>query len=253
MVNETMTSLIRGPKIDQCLLRQLEEEILSLKAELAETGRAITLLETGGEELLEFEAALNQTLFDLGLLIKRVLSDPVSEKATSKVYSGVKLPKIEVPTFDGNFLNWGHFWEQFNATVHAKEHLSDVDKLAYLQHALKDGTAKYTIEGLAQSAGSYKEAIDCLQKRYDCPRLIHQAHVRAIVEAIPLKDGHGRELRRLHDVVNQHLCALKAMKYDPSGPFITSLLELKLDQSTLFEWQRHSQDCKGNPSLSGTP
>ena len=247
MVNETMTSLIRGPKIDQCLLRQLEEEILSLRAELTETGRAITLLETGGKELLEFEAALNKNLFDLGLRIKRLLSDAASEKETSKVHSGVKLPKIEVPTFDGNILNWGHFWEQFTATVHAKEQLSDVDKLAYLQHALKDGTAKYTIEGLAQSSGSYKEAIDCLQKRYDRPRLIHQAHVRAIIDAAPLKDGHGRELRRMHDVVNQHLRALKTMDYDPSGPFITSLLELKLDQSTMFEWQRHSQDSRDVP------
>ena len=31
------------------------------------------------------------------------------------------------------------------------------------------------------------------------------------------------------------------MGYDPSGPFITSILELKLDTTTLFEWQRHSQ------------
>ena len=31
------------------------------------------------------------------------------------------------------------------------------------------------------------------------------------------------------------------MEYDPSGPFITSILELKLDTTTLFEWQKHSQ------------
>ena len=50
-----------------------------------------------------------------------------------------------------------------------------------------------------------------------------------------------KELRRLHDVVTQHLRALKSMEYDPSGPFITSILELKLDTTTLFEWQKHSQ------------
>jgi hypothetical protein len=32
------------------------------------------------------------------------------------------------------------------------------------------------------------------------------------------------------------------MDYEPSGPFITSVLELKLDVNTMFEWQRHSQD-----------
>ena len=30
------------------------------------------------------------------------------------------------------------------------------------------------------------------------------------------------------------------MDCEPSGPFITSVLELKLDSRTMFEWQRHS-------------
>jgi hypothetical protein len=32
------------------------------------------------------------------------------------------------------------------------------------------------------------------------------------------------------------------MVCEPSGPFITSVLELKLDTTTMFEWQKHSQD-----------
>ena len=80
-----------------------------------------------------------------------------------------------------------------------------------------------------------------MKSRYDRPRLIHQTHVRLILEAPPLKEGTGKELRRLHDIVTQHLRALKSMEYDPSGPFITSILELKLDTTTLFEWQKHSQ------------
>ena len=32
------------------------------------------------------------------------------------------------------------------------------------------------------------------------------------------------------------------MGHEPSKQFITSLLELKLDAVTMFEWQRHSQD-----------
>ena len=37
------------------------------------------------------------------------------------------------------------------------------------------------------------------------------------------------------------------MGYEPSGPFITSVLELKLDTNTMFEWQKHSQDCVDVP------
>ena len=45
----------------------------------------------------------------------------------------------------------------------------------------------------------------------------------------------------------QHLRALKSMGYEPSGPFVASILELKLDQTTLFEWQKHSQSSASIP------
>ena len=80
-----------------------------------------------------------------------------------------------------------------------------------------------------------QEAIDCLQKHYDRPHLIHQAHVCAILDAPAIKEGCGKELQRLHDTVNQHLHALKAMNYAPPGHFVTSMLELKLDSKTMFE------------------
>ena len=62
-----------------------------------------------------------------------------------------------------------------------------------------------------------------------------------ILEAPPLRDGNGKELRHLHDTVQQHLRALKSMDYEPSSAFITAVIELKLDTNTMFEWQRHSQ------------
>ena len=55
-----------------------------------------------------------------------------------------------------------------------------------------------------------------------------------ILEAPSLKEGTGRELRRLHDA--QHLRSLKAMGCEAPGSFITSILELKLDSNTMFEW-----------------
>ena len=48
-------------------------------------------------------------------------------------------------------------------------------------------------------------------------------------------------------MVQQHLRALKAMGYEPSGPFITSVLELKFDAGTMFEWQKHSNNSAEVP------
>ena len=117
----------------------------------------------------------------------------------------------------------------------------------YLQHALKDGSARSAFEGLSRSGEHYAEAVKCLESRYDHPRLIHQMHVRKICEVASLKDGNGKELRHLHDVLQQHLRALKSMDHEPSGSFITSMIELKLDQSTMFEWQKFSQKSTDVP------
>ena len=110
-----------------------------------------------------------------------------------------------------------------------------------MRHSLKDGIAKNTIEGLSRSGDHYAEAVKCLDARYNRPKLIHQAHVKKIAEIPALEDGSGRELRRLHDTALQHIHALKTMGHEPDGTFITSFLQLKLDQTTLFEWQKHDQ------------
>ena len=128
--------------------------------------------------------------------------------------------------------------------------IPDGEKLVYLQSALKDGTAKGVIEGLSRSGEFYSEAIESLRARYDRPRILHQTHVKMIMDAPALKDGNGKEVRRLHDTVQQHLRALKALGSEPSGPFITSLLELKLDTNTAFEWHKYSQDSEEVPHYS---
>ena len=132
-------------------------------------------------------------------------------------------------------------------SIHDRSHLTDSEKLAYLRHSLKDGSTKNVIEGLSRSGDCYKEAIDSLKTRYDHPWLIHQTHVKKIIEAPSLKDGSGRELHRLDDTVQQHIRALKATGHEPPGPFVTSLIELKLDTTTMFKWQRYTQDSTDVP------
>ena len=143
---------------------------------------------------------------------------------------------MNVPTFNGNILNWNTFWQQFDVAIHSKAQLDDTEKLAYLRDALKDGQARHVIESLTHHAECYKEAIDFLRKRSDQPHVIHRAHTRAVLDAPSLKDGNSKELSHLHDVAKQHLRALRVMKYETFASLVTSILELKLDHTTMFEW-----------------
>ena len=71
--------------------------------------------------------------------------------------------------------------------------------------------------------------------------------MQKIVDTPSLKDGNGKELCRLLDTIQQHVRALKSMDGVPAGAFLTSIIELKLDTGTMFEWQRHSQTKKTTP------
>ena len=230
---------------DICIIKQREEQIRELKQELSDVTRVLVSLGLSDkDELMVRQKALESPLFENSLKLKRMYKD-LDAKPTSD--HGIKLPKIAVPTFNGDILAWKPLWEQFTVAVHSRTDISNSEKLVYLRHSVKDGTAKSTTEGLSRTGDNYDEAIECLKTRYDKPRLIHQTHVRKILDIPSLKNGSSKELRYLHNTALQHLRALKSMGSEPSGPFITSVLELKLDPATMFEWQRDSSTLTDTP------
>ena len=193
-VRDSIDGLVPGRGFHDCLLHVLEEQIDKVTSELSYVTRDILCTKDDEQALMAKESAIEKALFDINLKISHLHQQQAKFEETesfprdTNMYStGVKLPKISVPSFNRNLLNWSSFWEQFNIAIRSKEQLTDAEKLAYLKNSLKDGQARHVIEGLALTSENYLEAIACLQNRYNCPRLIHQAHVRVVVEAPPLK------------------------------------------------------------------
>ena len=95
-------------------------------------------------------------LFILKIKIEQLLDDQ-STSSQPTHQPCIRLPKISIPTFNGNLLNWTSFWKQFEVTVHSKDNLQDVEKLAYLKDVVKDTPARRVVEGLLRMAGNYAE------------------------------------------------------------------------------------------------
>ena len=74
----------------------------------------------------------------------------------------------------------------------------------YLQKELKDGSARFVIQGLTWTSESYEEAIKYLKEWYDRPRLVQEEHIRSIVDAVPGKNSGNKELRCLYGAEIQH-------------------------------------------------
>lgn len=256
-VSKACSKLTADPK-ELHMIDLYSEQLTEFKRELSDIrNEAISLARDNKDPLIGMVQNMDRQLFDLSVTAKQLLykSAPAATAMAPPVAPppekhNVKLPRIEVPSFNGEMLEWQTFWEQFSIAIHDRKDISNTQKLVYLRQSLKDGTAKSSIEGLSSSGEQYDEAVASLKDRYNRPRVLHQSHVKQIYELTSLKSGSGKELRKFHDTAQQHLRALKAMGQEPSGPFVTSLLELKLDHTTLFEWQKASQDSKDVPSYS---
>ena len=133
--------------------------------------------------------------------------------------------------------------------IHNNERLHDAQKFVYFREAVKEGPAKQVIQGLSHSSGNYEEAVECLRKRYDKPCIIHQSHVKALVEAPNIRTGSGRELRQLHDIVGCHVRSLRTIKGDTFEVFLYASIKMKLDQESKFAWQQHMHKQKDVPPI----
>ena len=247
---ETNTALSSLTSDDKFRLQQYSDQLRDHKSELSDINNTLlTLTSEESDPLSEKIPELERSLLECSFRYKELSHTAPTPPTTTASYDsrGIKSPKIDVPQFNGNILSWTRFWEQFRISVNKRTTLADSEKFVYLQQALKNGSTRSSIDGLSQSGDNYSEAIACLKARFDRPRLIHKGHVKMILEAPSLKEGNGKELRALHDAEQQHVRALKSMGYEPSGPFITSALELKLDDTTMFEWQKHSQSSSSVP------
>ncbi|XP_064648757.1 uncharacterized protein LOC135500968 [Lineus longissimus] len=100
----------------------------------------------------------------------------------SRNAGAMKLPKLDLPTFNGDILLFTAFWEWFTCAVHANEGLSGVQKFAYLRSSLK-GAAPKSIEGFEVTEVNYQHAVKVLCQRFGLKRQIVSSLVKSIVTA----------------------------------------------------------------------
>ena len=76
--------------------------------------------------------------------------DCVSQPASSAASVDVKLPKLTLPKFGRDVIQWQSFWDQFMATVHDSD-LPVISKFSYL-FSLLHGEAQQGMQGLSMTA-----------------------------------------------------------------------------------------------------
>ena len=161
--------------------------------------------------------------------------------ATGQAITNVKLPKLELPTFCGDYKDWTSFFDQFNEAVTSNSQITDSRKLQYLKISVKGDAAKLLTSPRITDA-NFSTACDILRNRYDNKRLISRAHVHAIVSQKPVTNENPKALRDLMETVEENRLALSNLgqPVDDQDIFFVYLIAEKLPAETRKCWELSS-------------
>ncbi|CAI6353245.1 unnamed protein product [Macrosiphum euphorbiae] len=136
--------------------------------------------------------------------------EPKTLPHESNVRQLIKLPPINLPTFNGKFKEW-YSYRQFMSMVHDNQDIDDVHRMYYLKSSLQEQAAK-VIGTLSLTVLNYKEAWSLLVDRYDNKRPIVQKHLHYLVSQPILNSESANALGYLLDVTRKYLSALKVLE-----------------------------------------
>lgn len=84
---------------------------------------------------------------------KAIAKSLTSTGSSVRKGENIRLPKIEIPHFNGTITNWQPFWDKFSALVHASS-IPTISKFTYLDSFLTSD-AKSAVAGLALTEDNY--------------------------------------------------------------------------------------------------
>ena len=95
------------------ILRQYEEQLCDLKIEFADIHKSLMLSDLKErDDLSLLQSRIDKGIFDWSLDVKKLLFNSATSSDSGALpvdNKGARLPKIDVPKFDGNIIGWRMF------------------------------------------------------------------------------------------------------------------------------------------------
>ncbi|GFQ68669.1 uncharacterized protein TNCT_231041 [Trichonephila clavata] len=116
--------------------------------------------------------------------------------------NNLKLPRIELPVFTSNYMEWISFRNLFLASVGNNNTLSDNQKLQYLKLSVK-GEAVTLLQSIQITNYNYQKAWNALTESYENEAEIINAALNKLVSQPVLKQESASGLRKIIDTTQQ--------------------------------------------------
>ncbi|XP_055590334.1 uncharacterized protein LOC129742461 [Uranotaenia lowii] len=164
--------------------------------------------------------------------------------------SGIKLPTISLPEFDGDYEQWLPFHDTYIALIHNNPDLPPIQKFHYLRAALK-GEAAQLVESISISSANYNLAWNMLTGRYANEYLLKKKHLQALFDIPRVRKETAATLHSLVDDFERHTKILHQLgePTDSWSAILEHLLCTQLHDDSLRAWEDHASTIE-NPNYA---
>ena len=121
-------------------------------------------------------------------------------------FSKTKLPKLVITKFDGTYIDWFRFWNQFESQ-NDKCDLPQVSKFFNLKE-LAIQKVRLLIDSLPFTSEGCTRAKNVFLTKYGKPSEVANAHVRNIMSLPQINNANPE---KIHDFSEKLLCSVKAL------------------------------------------
>ncbi|XP_026747883.1 uncharacterized protein LOC113508909 [Trichoplusia ni] len=151
----------------------------------------------------------------------------------------VRLPRIQLPSFSGNYEDWPTFQDLFISLVHENTAISDVQKLHYLKSSVT-GEAEILLKPIQITQSNYEQAWSVLKSRYGNKRLIINSVLKKLFSQRKINNQSANQIKSLLDVTTDCLNNLQNLNIITStwDPIIIFIVIQKMDPETHKEWEQ---------------
>ncbi|KAJ8964268.1 hypothetical protein NQ317_005509 [Molorchus minor] len=262
----TLADRVKTDKTVHTLFKVRYAEMETLREDFLKQHQSVLALLLPEQEVdLEIEERLREGFLNDFFAVKTVFVELFENENTIRLsqnfdnnltrpqpISHARLPKLEIPKFNGDFKAFVTFMDPFDALVHHNAALSSVEKYNYLISTL-EGQPLSLVRTLPMTGENYQIAYDALVERYSNKRIRAQTHWSAIESTTKISANNSVALRKLLDIFSENLAALKTLNFPvDEWDFVMMMMLLKrLDNATItrFELEHGSSEVPTYKSL----
>ena len=171
------------------------------------------------------------------------ITSPIRATA-SRDHEDVRLPRITLPKFEGNYQKWMEYKDLYVELVHNTT-ISNARKMHYLTSSL-EGEPKNLIKHLPVVGTNYAVAWALITERYDNKRLLASTLLNKLMTQPSIKKETAASIKSLHDTTKECILGLKAQGVPVNhwDVILAHIVLRKVDDETQRAFEQSLDDNK---------